>query len=105
MPPERDALTKPSGSRTVFANGQTVRLVVAALRSLSAGALITMRYQSRSAAPGGHGHTPSADKQARKIVLAYLSHTRPLIESDLTECLSGGLPVLMAGDLNAKQTE
>jgi hypothetical protein len=40
-----------------------------------------------------------------KIVAAYLSPTRPLIESDLNECLSGGLPVLMAGDFNAKHTE
>jgi hypothetical protein len=39
-----------------------------------------------------------------KIVAAYLSPTRPLTESDLNECLSGGLPVLMAGDLNAKHT-
>jgi hypothetical protein len=40
-----------------------------------------------------------------KIVAAYLSPTRPLIDSDLTECLSGGLPVLMAGYLNAKHTD
>jgi hypothetical protein len=40
-----------------------------------------------------------------KIVAAYLSPTGPLIESDLNECLSGGLPVLMAGDLNAKHTD
>jgi hypothetical protein len=26
----------------------------------------------------------------------------PLIESDITECLNGGIPVLMAGDLNAQ---
>jgi hypothetical protein len=30
---------------------------------------------------------------------------RPLIDSDLTVCLSGVLPVLMAGDLNAKHTD
>jgi hypothetical protein len=35
-----------------------------------------------------------------KIVAAYLSPTRPLIE-----CLSWGLPVFMAGDLNAKHTD
>jgi hypothetical protein len=40
-----------------------------------------------------------------KIVAAYLSPTRPLIDSDLTPCLSGGLPVLMASDLNAKHTD
>jgi exonuclease III len=40
-----------------------------------------------------------------KLVAAYLSPTRPLIESDLSECLSGGFPVLMAGDLNAKHTD
>jgi hypothetical protein len=40
-----------------------------------------------------------------KIVSAYLTPTRPLIESDLTECLSGGIPVLMAGDLNAKHKD
>jgi hypothetical protein len=40
-----------------------------------------------------------------KLVAAYLSPTRPLIESDLTECLSGGFPVFLAGDLNAKCTD
>jgi hypothetical protein len=39
-----------------------------------------------------------------KLVSACLWPTRPLIESDLTECLSGGIPVIMAGDLNAKHT-
>jgi hypothetical protein len=40
-----------------------------------------------------------------KLVAAYLSPTRPLIESDMIECLSGGFPVSMAGDLNAKHTD
>jgi hypothetical protein len=40
-----------------------------------------------------------------KIVAAYLSPTRPLIESDLTACLSGSLTVLMAGDQSAKHTD
>jgi hypothetical protein len=40
-----------------------------------------------------------------KIMAACLTPTRPLIESDLNECLSGGLPVLMAGDHNAKHTD
>jgi hypothetical protein len=31
--------------------------------------------------------------------------TQPLIDSDLTECLSGVLPVLMADGLNAKRTD
>jgi hypothetical protein len=40
-----------------------------------------------------------------KIVESYFSPTRPLIDFDMNACLSGGLPVLMAGDLNAKHTE
>jgi hypothetical protein len=40
-----------------------------------------------------------------KLVSAYLAPTRPLIESDLTECLSGGIPVLMTGDLKAKHKD
>ena len=40
-----------------------------------------------------------------KILAAYLSPTRPLIASDLSACLGKGLPVLMAGDLNAKDVE
>jgi hypothetical protein len=40
-----------------------------------------------------------------KIVAAYLSPTWSLIDSDSTACFSGGLPVLMAGDLNAKHTD
>jgi hypothetical protein len=35
-----------------------------------------------------------------KILAVYVSPCRPLIKSDLTACLSGGLPVLMAVDLN-----
>jgi hypothetical protein len=34
-----------------------------------------------------------------KLVTAYLSLTRPLIDLDLTDCQSGVFPVLMAGDL------
>jgi len=37
-----------------------------------------------------------------KILPAYLSPSRPLIEADLTAFFDGGLPVQMAGDLNAK---
>ena len=40
-----------------------------------------------------------------KILAVYLSPCRPLIKSDLTACLSGELPVLMAGDLNAKHVD
>ena len=32
-----------------------------------------------------------------KILAAYLSPTRPLIASDLSACLGGGLPVFMSG--------
>jgi hypothetical protein len=39
-----------------------------------------------------------------KLVAAYLWPTRPLIESDMTDSLSGGFPFLMAGDHNAKDT-
>ena len=40
-----------------------------------------------------------------KILAAYLLHSRPLIGADLTPCFSGGLPVLMPGDLNAKHVD
>jgi hypothetical protein len=40
-----------------------------------------------------------------KILAAYLSHSRPLIGADLTACFGGGLPVLMAGDLNSKHMD
>jgi hypothetical protein len=40
-----------------------------------------------------------------KLASSYLSPTRPLIELDLTECLSGGIPVLMTGDLDAKHKD
>ena len=40
------------------------------------------------------------------IVLAvYLSPSRPLIGADLTACFGGELPVLIAGDRNAKHVE
>ena len=37
--------------------------------------------------------------------MAYLSSSRPLIGVELTACFGGGLPVLMAGDLNVKQMD
>jgi hypothetical protein len=40
-----------------------------------------------------------------KILAVYVSPCRPLMKSDLTASLSGGLPVLMAGDLNAKHVD
>jgi hypothetical protein len=40
-----------------------------------------------------------------KLVAAYLPPTRPLIESDLSKCLNGGFPVLMAGGLKTKHTD
>jgi hypothetical protein len=40
-----------------------------------------------------------------KILSAYLSPSRPLIGTDLTACFGGGLPVLMAGDQNAKYVD
>jgi hypothetical protein len=40
-----------------------------------------------------------------KILAACLSPSRPLIGADLTACFGGGLPVLMAGDLNAKHVD
>jgi hypothetical protein len=39
------------------------------------------------------------------LVSACLSPTRPLIESELTEVLSGGIPVQITDDLNAKHTD
>ena len=40
-----------------------------------------------------------------KVLAAYLSPSRPLIGADLDACFGGGLPVLMAGDLNAKHVD
>jgi hypothetical protein len=40
-----------------------------------------------------------------KIFAAYLSPYRPLIGADLSACFGGGLPVLIAGDLNAKRVD
>jgi hypothetical protein len=40
-----------------------------------------------------------------KILAAYLSPSRPQIGVELTACFGGGLPFLMAGDLNAKHVD
>jgi len=40
-----------------------------------------------------------------KVLAAYLSRCRPLIGADLDACFGGGLPVLLAGDLNAKHVD
>jgi hypothetical protein len=59
----------------------------------------------RSAARGGSCLTPNAGDQTseahRSIPLAH----RPLIEMDLNECLSGGFPALMAGDVSTKHAD
>jgi exonuclease III len=57
-----------------------------------------------------HYAAPVSDLQqleatAIHLVLATRPISRPMSESDLTECLSGGFPVLMASDLNEKQTD
>jgi endonuclease/exonuclease/phosphatase (EEP) superfamily protein YafD len=40
-----------------------------------------------------------------KIMAVYLSPSRPIVGSDLSACFGGGVPVLMAGDLNAKHVD
>jgi hypothetical protein len=40
-----------------------------------------------------------------KIIAFYFSPSRPLIGTDFTACFGGGLPVLMAGDPNAKHVD
>jgi len=40
-----------------------------------------------------------------KILAVYLCPSRPLIGADLTASFGGGLPVLLAGDLNAKHVD
>jgi len=40
-----------------------------------------------------------------EILAAYLSPTRPLIEADLSAYFGGGMPVLMAGELDAKYVD
>ena len=39
------------------------------------------------------------------VLAAYLSPSRSLIGADLSACFGGGLPVLMAGDLNVKHVD
>jgi hypothetical protein len=40
-----------------------------------------------------------------KTLAAYLSPSRPLIGENMDVCFGGGLPVLLAGDLNAKHVD
>jgi len=47
----------------------------------------------------------TSDGKPVLIFAAYLSASCPLIGADRTACFGGGLPVLMAGDLNAKQVD
>jgi hypothetical protein len=49
-------------------------------------------------------HTMLAGKPVI-ILAAYLSPSRPLIEADLVASFGGWLPVLVAGDLNAKHVD
>ena len=40
-----------------------------------------------------------------KLAAVYLSPLRSLVDADLLECIGGGTPVLLAGDLNAKHKD
>ena len=40
-----------------------------------------------------------------KILVAYLSPSRPLIGANLSACFGGEMPVLMATDLNDKHVD
>jgi len=40
-----------------------------------------------------------------KTMVVYLSLSRPLFAFDLSPCLGGDLPMLMAGDSNAKHVD
>jgi hypothetical protein len=57
------------------------------------------------ATPGGYCRTLSLATRPVHLMFTYLSPTRSLIESDLTESPSEGFPVFVAGDLNAKDTD
>jgi hypothetical protein len=45
------------------------------------------------------------DPSLVKVLAAYLSSSRPRIGEDLDACFGGGLPVLLAGDVNAKHVD
>jgi hypothetical protein len=45
------------------------------------------------------------DGRPVKILAAYLLPSRPLIGEDLAVCFDGRLPVLVAGDINAKHVD
>ena len=49
-------------------------------------------------------HTKLAGRPV-KILAVYISPSRHLIKRDISACLAGGLPVLMARDLNAKHVD
>ena len=40
-----------------------------------------------------------------KLVAVYIAPDRPILDDDLSECFRGNIPVLMAGDLNAKHKD
>jgi hypothetical protein len=53
---------------------------------------------------GGYCHSSHIGQQTGENPV-YLSSSRLLIEADLSACFGGGLPVLLAGDLNAKHVD
>jgi endonuclease/exonuclease/phosphatase family metal-dependent hydrolase len=76
------------------------------------GAILVRRSKDHHSVPvPGLSHLEATDIQVTmagkpmKILAAYLSPSRPLIGADLTVCFGGRLPVLMAGDLNAKHVD
>ena len=54
---------------------------------------------------GGYRHPGHKPGKPVKICAAYLSPSHPLIVAELSACYGGGIPVLMAGDRNAKHVD
>ena len=54
---------------------------------------------------GDNRHPSHFGRENGDSFAAYLSSSRPLIGANLSPCFGGGLPGLMAGDLNAKHVD
>jgi hypothetical protein len=53
----------------------------------------------------GYSYSSHNGRQTGENPCGLLSPSRPLLGTDLTVCFGGGLPVLMAGDFNAKHVD
>jgi len=102
----RHSLTifKPSGLLIMSATAHRLTAVGGTAILVCRG-IVQISARSGSDQLGGHCHSSYIGRKPGKNPCDLSFVFQPLIGADLTACFGGRLPVLMAGDLNAKHMD